>query len=105
MNLPGWYLLIHLPLCLQILTRYSRYEQVAGLILLSNFEDHFFPPRNSHLLLQHTCWCESMTVDSCSSLQKVAASNNCVLGPSLCSFETIVAVMNCIQHLQIFGGF
>jgi len=24
MNLPGWYLLIHLPLCLQILTRYSR---------------------------------------------------------------------------------
>ena len=24
MNLPGWYLLIHLPLCLRILTRYSR---------------------------------------------------------------------------------
>jgi hypothetical protein len=35
----------------------------------------------------------------------VAASNNCVLGPSVCSFGTIIAVMNCIQHLQIFRGF
>lgn len=56
-------------------------------------------------ILQHACWCESMTVDSCDSPQGVAASNNCVLGPSVCSFGTIIAVMNCIQHLQIFRGF
>lgn len=65
----------------------------------------FFPPRNSLLFSQHACWCESVTVDSCGSPQGVAANNNCVLGSSLCNFGTIIAVMNCIQHLQIFGGF
>lgn len=42
---------------------------------------------------------------SCGSPQGVAASNNCVLGSYLCNFGTIIAVMNCIQHLQIFGCF
>jgi hypothetical protein len=35
----------------------------------------------------------------------VAASNSFVLGSFLCSFGIIIAVINYIQHLQIFGSF